>query len=41
MPSVTSAFVIYSVAELTSFARSEWQVASTVLAASLQRNVSL
>jgi hypothetical protein len=36
MPSVTSAFVMYSVAELTSFARSECQAASTVLASSLQ-----
>jgi hypothetical protein len=36
MPSATSAFPMYSVAELTGFAPSEWQAASTVLAASLQ-----
>jgi hypothetical protein len=36
MPSVTSALPMYSVAELTSLAPSEWQAASTVLAASLQ-----
>jgi hypothetical protein len=36
MPSVTSALLRYSVAELTSLAPLEWLAASRVLAASLQ-----